>query len=79
MEDTRNAPRHRTLKGGTISFDGGGCECTIRNLSFTGARLEIENPMRVPDFFTLIIKPELLRRQCQVVWRKAKFLGVRFL
>ena len=80
VDDTRSAPRHRTLKGGSVSFDGGGCECTVRNLSFTGAHLEIENenPIKLPDFFTLIIRPEYLKRDCQVIWRKGKSIGIRF-
>jgi hypothetical protein len=34
MDEKRNSQRSRTLKGGTISFGGGGAiDCTIRNLT----------------------------------------------
>jgi hypothetical protein len=66
------APRQRTYKGGSISFDGGGIDCTIRNLSASGACLDIASPFGVPDNFTLIIKPEYLKRACEVAWRKGR-------
>jgi hypothetical protein len=53
-------------------------DCIIRNLSETGAMLEITSPIGVPSNFTLIIKPELLKRPCEVVWRSAQRIGVRF-
>lgn len=78
VQDTRSAPRQRTLKGGFIALNGGGYDCTIRNLSFTGAQLEVESPVGIPDFFALIVKPEYLKRNCQVIWRKGKSIGIRF-
>ena len=54
-------------------------DCIIRNMSATGAALEVESPVGIPDNFTLLIKPELLKRDCRVAWRSAKRLGVRFL
>jgi hypothetical protein len=56
-------------------------ECLIRNLSETGACLEIRSPSSpsdAPDSFALIIKPENLKRSCQVVWRSDRCMGVRF-
>jgi hypothetical protein len=74
------SPRQRTFKGGSISFEfATGIECTIRNLSETGACLAIESTVAVPDSFTLIIKPEGTRRSCQVAWRSSGRIGVRFL
>jgi hypothetical protein len=78
MTKRRETPRRRTLKGGSITFGGAGIDCVIRNLSKTGAALEIESPVGIPDDFTLLIKPELSKRHCHVVWRAAKKIGVRF-
>lgn len=50
----------------------------IRNLSDEGALLEIETPTAIPDSFTLIIKPEYLKRACTVIWRRDKRIGVHF-
>lgn len=79
MTEQRKKPRLRTLKSGSISFDyASGIDCIIRNLSEAGACLEVDTPVGVPNAFTLIIKPELIKRQCQIAWRKARRIGVRF-
>jgi hypothetical protein len=43
-EDNRSAPRHKVLKAATISFGGGAISCTVRNLSDSGASLEVVSP-----------------------------------
>jgi PilZ domain len=79
MSENRQSPRLRTLKGGTIIFGvAAGIDCVIRNLSETGAALEVESPIGIPEDFTLLIKPEIIKRKCQVIWRSAKRIGVRF-
>ena len=79
MEQQGRAPRQRTFKGGSIAFDrAASIDCLVRNLSATGACLEVETPVGIPDEFTLIIKPEYLRRSCRVAWRAVKRIGVRF-
>ena len=78
-DEHRKGLRRRAFKGGSISFDrAAGIDCIVRNLSKGGAMLEVESPLGIPDDFTLVIKPEYLRRECHVVWRKAKQIGVRF-
>ena len=78
--DKRRAPRLRTFKGGSIIFGlAAAIDCTIRNISETGASLEVASPVGIPDEFTLLIKPEFVKRDCQVAWRSAKRIGVRFL
>jgi hypothetical protein len=78
-EEHRAEQRRRVLKAGTISFGGGGAiTCTIRNLSETGAALDVESPVGIPDQLTLLIEAEHSSRHCQVVWRKEKRIGVRF-
>ncbi|TMJ49441.1 MAG: PilZ domain-containing protein [Alphaproteobacteria bacterium] len=78
MDEHRVAARHRVLKAGTISFGGDGIDCTVRNLSETGAALEVITPLFIPDRFTLIIPTDQLRRPCHIVWRKEKRMGVAF-
>ena len=78
-QDRRSAPRHRTFKGGSISFARfAGIECVVRNLSASGACLEMDCPGSLPEDFSLIIKPENVRRACHLVWRSDHRLGVRF-
>ena len=78
MNEHRVAPRHRILKAGTISFGGGAIDCTVRNLSETGAALEVVTPIFIPDRFTLIVQTEQLKRPCHIVWRKENRMGVAF-
>jgi hypothetical protein len=79
MEEHRATQRRRVLKAGTISFGGGGAiTCRIRNLSETGAALDVESPVGIPDQLTLLVEAEHTSRHCQVVWRKEKKIGVRF-
>ncbi len=40
-DEHRIAPRHRVLKAATIEFGGGGIDCVVRNISDTGAALEV--------------------------------------
>jgi len=80
MTENRRAPRLRTLKGGSIIFGvAPAVNCVIRNMSETGAQLIVESPIGIPDDFTLLIKPELIKRACRVAWRKADRIGVRFI
>lgn len=77
-DDHRVAPRRKVLKAGSIAFGGGSIDCTIRNLSATGAALEVVTPLFIPDRFTLIVPTEQLSQPCRVVWRKDRRIGVTF-
>ena len=77
-DEHRVAPRHRVFKAGTISFGGGGIDCTVRNLSATGAALEVVTPLFIPDRFTLVIQTDQFKRPCHIVWRREKRMGVAF-
>jgi len=78
MTETRNSPRHRVLKAGTIDLGGGAIECTVRNLSTTGAMLEVTGQPGIPDRFTLVVRADDLHMPCYVVWRGGHRIGVAF-
>jgi hypothetical protein len=78
MSENRIAPRKRVLKAGTIEFGGGAMDCTVKNLSETGAALEVVTPLFIPDRFTLFVASAQSRRRCHVVWRREKRIGVAF-
>jgi hypothetical protein len=79
MEENRGSPRQRTLKCGTIAFGLSiVIDCVVRNISNTGACLEIANPIGIPNDFTLVIKTDQVPRLCQVAWRSRRRIGVRF-
>ena len=78
MNEHRTAPRHRVLKAATIEFGGGAIDCAIRNLSASGAALEVASPLGIPDQFNLVISADHSSQRCRVVWRKEKRIGVTF-
>lgn len=79
MEDHRANPRQRVFKAGTISFNGdAGISCTVRNLSTSGAALEVASPLGIPDQFTLVFENDHTSKACHIVWRKEKRIGVAF-
>jgi PilZ domain len=78
VDEHRTAPRRRLLKAGRISFGGGTIDCTVRNLSETGAALEVSSPVGIPERFTLVIEPNHIHVPCRVVWRKETRIGVHF-
>jgi PilZ domain-containing protein len=79
VDEHRIASRRRLLKAGKISFGGGGAfDCTVRNLSETGAALEVISPVGIPEHFTLVLEADHRRFSCRVVWRKETRIGVHF-
>ena len=77
-DEYRIAPRRRMFKAGTIEFGGDGIDCTVKNLSETGAALEVLSPLYIPDRFTLSVPSDEIKRSCHVVWRKQRRLGIAF-
>lgn len=49
MVETRIAPRYRVMKAAKIEFGGTVIDYIVRNLSTTGAALEISNQAGIPD------------------------------
>jgi hypothetical protein len=78
MVETRIATRHRVQKAATITFGGIEVDCTVRNLSTTGALLELSNLVRLPKEFTLVVPEDGLRLPCAIVWRTEYRMGVHF-
>jgi hypothetical protein len=79
MIEKRAAPRHRVLKHGTLAFGGGGgIDCMVRNISSSGARLDVANPIGLPESFTLVIQTDQFMRRCHPVWSSERRIGVAF-
>ena len=79
MIEKRAFPRHRVLKQGTISFRGGGrIDCTVRNISQGGARLDVATPFGLHGSFILMIAADHFKRDCRAVWNIEERVGVAF-
>ncbi|WP_086469036.1 PilZ domain-containing protein [Devosia lucknowensis] len=75
--ERRIAPRRDTYIEATISIGFSKMPCIIRNVSDSGAKLEVAKVNAVPDRFTLNApghRPQL----CRVVWRALKEVGVAY-
>lgn len=79
-QEQRRRQRHKTLKTGKILLAGGlsVVDCVIRDLSESGARLEVWDNTAVPGSFRLICLADNTMRQAQVVWRNDRRVGVAF-
>jgi hypothetical protein len=78
MIEKRAAQRHRVLKGAIIAFDGYGVACTVRNMSSSGAAVDLAEPTNLPPSCTLHIERDHFMRRCRPVWRHARRIGVAF-
>ena len=80
MEERRTDPRQRVLKGAKIVFNDkrSVINCTIRNLSETGARVQVESQSGIPTYFDLLIEGEERYRHCRLMWRMDHSLGLSF-
>jgi len=53
--------------------------CVLSDVSETGGRLDIDDSQTIPDNFTLLLASNgSARRNCHVVWRKPRQIGVTF-
>ena len=78
VENKRVAARKRVLKTGYIVFSDNvpKLECTIRNVSETGASLQVSTTIGIPNSFDVII--DGARRHCRSVWRTDTKIGIAF-
>jgi PilZ domain len=77
--ERRAHARHRVFKGGRLAFSSGGSvECTVRNISPAGARVDVTSPMALPEHFTLLIDTDHFKRRCHPVWTNDTRVGLAF-
>lgn len=68
----------RVVKVGTIAFGGAAIDCTVRNVTASGALLEVESPPSIPHSFVLVVPSEDVSRSCRLIWASERRIGVRF-
>jgi hypothetical protein len=76
--NARKTARRRLVDKGLIRFGDISISCAIRNVSNGGLSLDVGSQVGIPDQFTLIIVEERKTYSCNVVWRKARCIGVAF-
>lgn len=79
-DDRRASPRVKTFLRGCISYDkhAAAADCLVRDISETGAKLELSENVVIPYLIDLYIpkKDETLR--ANVLWRYGDLIGVAF-
>jgi hypothetical protein len=66
---------------GWITLDGGFAarKCVVQNMSSTGAKITIDDPNMLPAKLRLAFTRDARTgRPCEVVWRRGKSVGVKF-
>ena len=76
--DKRITQRRRAIKAGKIVFNqrNSVIECTLRNISPTGALVSVTHASSVANEFELRWDDKV--KLCTVVWRKMDQFGVQF-
>ena len=80
MDEHRVSRRQRVLKSGKIIYANGSIviDCTIRNISETGALLKVPATVAIPAQFEFRETMGGSGRRVAVVWRRGDLLGIQF-
>jgi len=79
MEERRKDIRRRTLKAAKILIDRKSViDCTVRNLAYKGAGLEVISLIGIPDTFELSIPADKVIHDCRVSRREPQKICVQF-
>lgn len=80
MDDKRSATRVRSFLKGRVVFNNrmSSMDCIIRNISGTGAKLEIGAALAIPDVFELHIPQRGETLRAHLKWRRGEEVGVTF-
>jgi hypothetical protein len=76
MREFRNTPRTSSKKHGAAFIGGQEIECSVRDLSASGARLIFRQPTFLPKTFRLRFDSE--DQRVTVIWQRGLQAGVHF-
>lgn len=79
-DERRIAARRRVLKGAKAIYGGYTfmVDCTVRDVSESGARLRVMGSVTLPESFSLYSPETQTMRPVRVTWRKANEVGISF-
>lgn len=78
----KREPRRSVNETAWITLDGGFAarQCRVLDLSKNGAKLVVETAEHIPTIIQLAFSRDARTgRTCEVLWRRGKMLGVRFI
>ena len=80
MQQNRHHPRIRSFLKGEIIHSAGAIriDCTVRDLSPDGARLQVPRSVPLPDPLDLNVLQRNIHERCTITWRHGDEVGVNF-
>jgi hypothetical protein len=80
MQERRKRGRARVLKNAKLVLGTSSVvDCIVRNLTNTGARIEVPNTTALPENLVLTFDGGRSMRSCRLVWRTLDETGLEFL
>ena len=81
MAEVRRDERVRSFLRARILFNNGSSsiDCTVKNISAGGAKLEISSVLSLPSEFDLEVPQKGRTYRARLTWRDANFIGVQFI
>jgi len=80
MQERRKLARSRVIKSAKLVVGTSSVvDCVVRNLTNTGARLEVPNSAVLSENLVLTFDGGRSMRSCRLVWRTVNETGVEFL
>jgi hypothetical protein len=80
MDERRRSARQNCRLRGRVYFNNGrrSRRCSIRDISYEGARIDLTDLIGIPDVIDLYIPQKHRLLHASVRWRHGKRIGVRF-
>ena len=80
MVESRRTERVRSFLRARIVFNNQNStiDCTVKNISETGAKLDVGNALTVPAIFDLEIPQKGRSYRAKIMWRDEQSMGVTF-
>ena len=81
LNHKKRETRKSLSQPGWITLEGGFAArpCVVKNISTTGAKVTIDDPNTLPAKLRLAFSRDARTgRNCEVVWRRGKSVGVKF-
>ncbi len=80
LERRQSLPRKVQLRKVRLIYNNGfsTSDAILRSLSNTGAKIEVNNPLILPDRFTMMSSNGDIHVKCRRVWRNRRYIGLQF-
>ena len=76
--ERRAITRKPVLMSGAIQFAGCAINCLVRDMTISGAALDLSSGREIPERFSLVFKADGTHIPCHVIWRQEERVGAAF-